>query len=223
MGRPRVGVLLAGCGVFDGAEIHEAVVTLLALDRAGAETTCMAPNQAQHHVVDHLGGQPSGTEPRRNVLTESARIARGQIRDLSEVTVEDLDALILPGGFGVAKNLCDFAFKGSGCATNGDVSKLVTAMHRAGKPIGAMCIAPVVLAQVLGQVKPRLTIGTDPSTAAAIEAMGGVHVPCPVADVVVDEANKLVSTPAYMMASRVGEAATGIEKLVFEVLRLVGT
>jgi enhancing lycopene biosynthesis protein 2 len=220
MSRPKVGVLLAGCGVFDGAEIHEAVVTLLALDRAGAEAVCIAPDKDQHHVVNHLLGQPSAGEPARNVLVESARIARGRIQSLGKVDAASLDALILPGGFGVAKNLCDFALVGGPCTVDPEVAALVRSVHQAGKPIGAMCIAPVVLASVLGNHRPRLTIGNDAGTASAIEAMGGQHVPCATSDVVVDTANGLVTTPAYMLASWIGEAATGIEKLVAEVLRM---
>jgi enhancing lycopene biosynthesis protein 2 len=222
MSRPKVGVLLAGCGVFDGAEIHEAVVTLLALDRAGAVAICIAPDKTQHHVVDHIAGQPDSSASPRNVLTESARIARGQVRRLTEVEAGELDALILPGGFGVAKNLCDFALVGGPCTTDPAVASLVRAVHDSGKPIGAMCIAPVVLASVLGDKRPRLTIGNDPGTASAIEAMGGHHVLCGTQDVVIDQANRLVTTPAYMLAAWIAEAAIGIDKLVAEVLRMIG-
>ncbi len=218
MSRPRIGVLLAGCGVFDGAEVHEAVVTLLALDREGAEAACFAPDQSQLHVVNHLLGQPSSEAGARNVLVESARIARGRISSLDQVDVSTLDGLIMPGGFGVAKNLCDFALVGGPCTVVPAVASLVRAVHDAGKPIGAMCIAPVVLARVLGDKRPLLTIGNDPGTAAAIEAMGGRHVACSPREVVVDETNRVVTTPAYMLASWIAEAAEGIEKLVARVV-----
>jgi len=219
MAKLRIGVVLAGCGVYDGAEIHEAVVTLLALDRAGTEIVCMAPNADQLHVIDHRSGDvTSGVK--RNVLTEAARIARGAIRDVATVKEAELDALIIPGGFGAAKNLCDFAVKGAACAVHPEVARIVRDVHSQGKPIGAMCIAPALVAKVLGGEHPRLTIGTDASTAAALEAMGARHVNCGVQDTVVDRDRKLVTTPAYMLAQSISEAATGIEKLVGEVLAM---
>lgn len=219
MARPRVGVILAGCGVYDGAEIQEAVITLLALDRAGAETVCMAPNTDQLHVIDHLTGEVTGE--RRNVLVESARITRGKVVDLATVDPGRLDALIMPGGFGAAKNLCDFAVKGASCAVHPEVSRVVRAVHAAGRPVGAICIAPAVVARLLGDEHPELTIGTDTATAAALESMGARHVSCPVSGTVVDHRRRLVTTPAYMLAESVSEAAAGIEKLVGEVLALV--
>lgn len=220
MAKTRVGVLLSGCGVYDGAEIHEAVITLLALDRAGAEILCMAPNVDQLHVINHLTGEVVAGE-RRNVLVEAARIARGKIRDLATVQAEELDALILPGGFGAAKNLCDFALKGADCNVHPEVARLVQAVHEAGKPIGAICIAPALVAKLLGQEHPKLTIGTDRDTAAALEKMGACHENCGVEGVVVDREHKLVTTPAYMLAQSIAQAAAGIEKLVTEVLALV--
>ncbi len=215
----RVGVVLSGCGVFDGAEIHEAVVTLLALDRAGVEIVCMAPDIDQLHVVNHLTGEVVAGE-RRNVLVEAARIARGAIRDMAQVDPGELDALIIPGGFGAAKNLCDFAVKGADCQVHGEVARVVRGVHAAGKPVGAICIAPALVAKLLGDEKPRLTIGTDAATAAAVEAMGACHVACQVEGTVVDRERKLVTTPAYMLARSIAEAATGIEKLVGEVIAL---
>jgi len=213
----RVGVVLSGCGVYDGSEIHEAVLTLLALDRAGAAAVCMAPDVDQAHVIDHLTGEEAdGT---RNVLIESARIARGQVKNIQDVTARELDALILPGGYGAAKNLSTFAFKGADCTVHGDVTRLVKQMHQAGKPIGAMCIAPVAIARIFGgELRVDLTIGSDPETAEAIERMGARHVESPVTEIVVDEANKVVSTPAYMSAKTISEAAEGIGKLVTAVL-----
>ncbi|CNI44677.1 isoprenoid biosynthesis protein with amidotransferase-like domain [Yersinia rohdei] len=212
-----VGVVLSGCGVFDGAEIHESVLTMLALDRAGAGVVFFAPDKPQLHVINHITGEELAEQ--RNVLVESARIARGQIKPLSSADSALLDALIVPGGFGAAKNLSDFAIKGSECIIDPDLARLTQSMHKAGKPIGFMCISPVMLPKLLG--KPiRLTIGNDPDIITAIEAMGGLHVTCPADDVVVDAENKVVTTPAYMLATSISEAAKGIDKLVVKVLDL---
>jgi enhancing lycopene biosynthesis protein 2 len=219
MPRPKIGVLLAGCGVFDGAEIHEAVITLLKLDRAGAEAICMAPNVDQLHVINHLTGEVTGET--RNVLIEAARIARGKVRDLATVAPAELDALIITGGFGAAKNLCDFALKGASCSVHPEVARVVRGVHGAGKPVGAECIAPAILARLLGDEGPRLTIGDDPATATALEAMGAHHENCPAHEIVLDRERRLVSTPAYMLAGGIAEAAAGIDKLVAEVLALV--
>jgi enhancing lycopene biosynthesis protein 2 len=215
----RVGVILSGCGVYDGAEIYESTITILALDRAGAEMVFCAPNVDQMHVVNHLTGEPAEGET-RNVLIESARIARGNIVDVAEVEADTLDALILPGGFGAAKNLCTFAVDGADCTVNEDVARLVRGVHAQGKPVAAVCIAPAVLAKVLGGESPALTIGNDPGTAEAIESLGARHVNCPVTEFVVDEERKLITSPAYMLAGSISEAAEGIEKTVQELLRL---
>lgn len=215
----KVGVILSGCGVYDGAEIHESVVTLLALDRHGAEAVICAPNAPQMHVVNHLTGEVAAGET-RNVLVESARIARGAIRDVAGVTASELDALILPGGFGAAKNLCDFAVKGPACEVHPEVARLVREVHAQGKPVAAVCIAPALLARVLGEEAPELTIGDDAGTASALETMGAKHVACPVREVVVDERRKLVTTPAYMLAERISEAADGIERTVAKLLEM---
>lgn len=215
----KIGVILSGCGVYDGSEIHEAVITLLALDKRGAEAVCCAPNIPQMHVVDHLTGQPVAGQS-RNVLTESARIARGKVRDVAQVEAGELDGLILPGGFGAAKNLCDFASAGPDCHVNADVARLVREVHAQGKPVGAVCIAPALLARVLGQETPQLTIGQDAGTAAALEKMGARHVECPVSEMVVDRQLKLVTSPAYMLAQRISEAAEGIDKAVGALLEM---
>lgn len=214
----KVGVLLSGCGVFDGAEIHEAVLTLLALDRAGAEIVCMAPNVEQAHVINHLTQEV--TAEKRNVLVESARIARGEIKDLKDVQAGDLDALIMPGGFGAAKNLSDFAFKGPQATVHPEVKRLLNDLAAAGKPIGAICIAPATLTKALADRKPEVTIGTDAGTASAIEAMGGRHKSCSVDMIHLDAGNKLVSTPAYMLGPGIKDVAQGIEKLVARVVEL---
>lgn len=218
----RIGVILSGCGVYDGSEIHEAVITLLAIDRAGAEAVCMAPDIPQMHVINHLAGEPAEGES-RNVLVESARIARGNIKDIATVQATELDAVILPGGFGAAKNLCDFAVAGPDCKANPDVSRLISEMHAAKKPIAAVCIAPAVLSRVLGgdKISHQLTIGTDAGTAEALTKMGTEHVQCPVEEFVIDRKNKLVSSPAYMLAGRISEAAEGIEKTVQALLDLI--
>ena len=219
---PKVGVVLSGCGVFDGAEIHESVITMLALDRSGADYQCMAPDVEQMHVVNHLTGQEAEGES-RNVLVESARIARGEVVDMAGVTSNDVDAVIFPGGFGAAKNLCDFAVKGTDCDVHPEVLRLVREMHEAGKPIGVVCIAPAMMAKVMEDSGSSvdLPIGTDEETAAAIESMGASHVSCPVEEFVVDRENKIVSTPAYMSANRITEVEAGVTKLVDEVLKLI--
>jgi enhancing lycopene biosynthesis protein 2 len=219
MSKLTVGVILSGCGVYDGAEIHEAVITMLALDRAGVTIRCMAPNVQQMHVVNHLTGEMPASES-RNVLVEAARIARGKIEDLATVSIESLDALILPGGFGAAKNLCDFAVKGADCTVHADVARVVRGVHAAKKPIGAICIAPALIAKLLGDEKPHVTIGSDKKTAEAIEQMGACHKACGVEGTVVDAKHKLVTTPAYMLANSISEAAAGIEKLVGEVVAM---
>lgn len=209
----KVGVVLSGCGVYDGAEIHESVVTLLAIDRLGAEAVMCAPDVNQLHVVNHLTGEvDEGAE--RNVLVESARIARGEIRDVASVTADELDALILPGGFGAAKNLCDFAVKGTDCDVDPGVAALVRAVHQQGKPVAAVCIAPALIAKVLGDEGPQLTIGNDADTAGALQTMGAAHIDCPVNEFVVDHDRKLISSPAYMLAQSISEAAEGIERTV---------
>jgi enhancing lycopene biosynthesis protein 2 len=215
----RVGVVLSGCGYLDGAAVQEAVFTLLALDRAGAEVHCFAPDMDQRKVVNHLTGEE--TKERRNVLVESARIARGKIADVAQASAAALDALILPGGFGAALNLCDFAVNGPNCTVHPDVAALVTAMHAAGKPIGAICIAPALIAKVLGH-EVTVTIGTDAGVGRAIESMGATHEACPVERFVVDRERKVVTTPAYMLGPGPKDVAAGIEGCVAEVLAMAG-
>ncbi|MBN2706541.1 MAG: isoprenoid biosynthesis glyoxalase ElbB [Deltaproteobacteria bacterium] len=215
---PRIGVLLSGCGVNDGSEIHEAVLTMLAIDRLGARRLCLAPNILQRDVVDHLQGKIVGEK--RNVLVEAARIARGEISDLAMVTAADLDALILPGGFGAAKNLSDFAVAGAAAVVEPEVRRLLRELHRSGKPLGAVCIAPAVLARALGDFKPLLTIGNDLATAKILESFGARHQNCPVDGIVVDEVNRLVTTPAYMLGPGLREIVLGIDKLVAQVVAM---
>jgi enhancing lycopene biosynthesis protein 2 len=217
--KKKVGVVLSGCGVFDGSEIHEAVCTLLAIDRNGAEALCMAPDM-EFAEVDHLTGKDTGA--RRNVLVESARIARGKIRNIAEVKAADLDALVFPGGFGAAKNLCDFAVKGADASIQPEVARLLREMVAARKPICAICIAPTIIAATLGkEYAPKVTIGSDEGTAAAIRQTGSEHIDCPVTEFVVDKEHKVVTTPAYMLANSISEAAGGIEKAIKALIDLI--
>ena len=213
----KVAVILSGCGVYDGAEIHESVITLLRLDQRGAQVQCFAPNIAQMHVINHLTGEEMPES--RNVLVESARIARGEVKDIREANAEDFDALIVPGGFGAAKNLSNFAVEGTNCSVNPDVLALAEAFADACKPVGLICISPALAAKIYG---PGVvcTIGNDAGTAAAVEKMGGKHEECDVHDIVEDTQRKLVTTPAYMVAKSISEAAGGIYKLVDPVLEL---
>jgi enhancing lycopene biosynthesis protein 2 len=215
----RVGVILCGSGRFDGSEIHESVLTLLHVARGGAEAACFAPDAPQWAVCDHFSGQPRAGET-RNMLQESARIARGAVKPLAQARAADLDALILPGGNGAAHNLGSFAEQGAAGSVLPDLERLLKEMLVAGKPIGAICIAPALVALVLGARTPLLTLGAarDP---AALEAgkTGARLVDCPVDGIVVDEQLNLVSTPAYMAAKSIAEADAGIGKLVAEVLR----
>lgn len=192
----KVAVILSGCGVYDGAEIHESVITLLRLSQRGAEAQCFAPNIAQHHVVNHLTGEEMPES--RNVLVESARIARGEVKDLREARAEDYDALIVPGGFGAAKNLSDFAINGAQCQVQPDVLALAKAFAEAGKPVGLICIAPAMAAKIYG-AGVQCTIGNDADTADALKQMGAEHIDAPVDEIVEDSARKLVTTPAYML------------------------
>ncbi|MDC1142595.1 isoprenoid biosynthesis glyoxalase ElbB [Planctomycetota bacterium] len=215
----RVGVILSGCGFKDGAEIHESVCTLLALDRIGVDTICMAPDINQAKVVNHLTGED--TNESRNVLVESARIARGEIRSIADVDVSTLDALVLPGGYGVAMNLSDFAVNGPNANVNDHVAKMIQEMHAAGKPICAICIAPAVIAKVLGDKGPTVTIGNDEGTSEAIEGCGAKHETCAVREFVVDTENKIVTTPAYMLGPSIAHVAEGIEKAIRETISMI--
>lgn len=218
---PRVAVLLAGCGHVDGAEIREAVLALLALDQHGVEAQCIAPDAPQHHVVNHATGQVA--EGSRNILEESSRIARkGQCLDLAKAKAGDYDALVIPGGLGVAKNLCGFAFHGPEAVVRPDVEAFIGAFFRAGKPVGAICIAPAMVALCLAKagLKAKLTMGNGAEIQAAMERLGHVYksVPSP-RDIVIDETLKLVTTSAYMFDNpRLGDVWVGIERCVAEVV-----
>lgn len=215
---PRVGVILSGCGVFDGSEIHEAVAVLHALDRHGAEAVCLAP-EMELDEINHLTQQPTGKK--RSVLMESARIARGDVTPLAKVKGGDFDAIVLPGGFGAAKNLCDFASKGADCTANEQVARVLKEAQAAGKPLGFACISPAVAARVFGkELGPNLTIGSDKGTADGLEAMGATHQNCEGHGIVFDARHRVVSTPAYMCDQPIGAVFTGIAAMVDKVMEM---
>lgn len=221
----RVAVVLAGCGVYDGSEIHEASAVLVHLSRGGASVNMFAPNIDQMHVINHLKGEPS--QETRNVLVESARLARGNIQDLSKLSVKDHDAIIFPGGFGAAKNLCTWAVQGKDCSVNEEVQTVLKAFHSEGKPIGLCCISPVIAAKVFPGCE--LTVGAEnceekypntTGTAAAINQLGCKHVSKSVSESHVDEKNKLVTTCAFMCEAPIHEVFDGIGMMVKDVLKL---
>jgi enhancing lycopene biosynthesis protein 2 len=211
----KFAVVLAGCGVYDGAEIHEATLSMYAIMKQGAQYSIFAPDVDQHHVINHITG--AEMQEKRNVLVESARIARGNIQPLSEFKAADFDAILMPGGFGVAKNLCTFAFDGENCKVNKDVESALKAMHDAGKPIGALCISPVVVAKILGDVE--LTIGQDKDTASAIEKMGATHKQTHHGEVIIDTKNNVFTTPCYMLDANIVQIAEGAENIVRTILK----
>ena len=217
MQKKTFAVLLSGCGHQDGAEIHEATLTLLAIHKHGADFHCYAPDIKQHHVLNHITGQEM--QEQRNVLIESARIARGKVSSLATFSPNAADALVIPGGFGAAKNLSSYAFDGPKCKVHPDVAKAIKDMHACGKPIGALCIAPVLVAKVLGKVS--LTIGDDQGTADNLVAMGATHVPTSHGQIAIDRENKIVTTPCYMLNSRVDQVAEGADNLIRAMLEMM--
>lgn len=220
MTRYKAGIILSGCGYIDGAEIQESVITMLAVDRIGAEAVIAAPDIAHKHIVNHLTGRESAGET-RNVLVEAARITRGAVIPLKEMKESMYDVLLIPGGYGAAKNLSDFAFNGKNMTVLPELEELIRDTYHKKKPIGFICITPVIAAKVLGDGKLKLTIGNDPETATAINAMGGVHIDCPVNECVIDTEHMIVSTPAYMLGPNVAGVAAGIEKLVNAVFNFL--
>ncbi|MFY2506955.1 isoprenoid biosynthesis glyoxalase ElbB [Vibrio pectenicida] len=213
----KVAVILSGSGVYDGAEIHESVLALHSLEKQGASWHCFAPNIEQLHVINHVTGEEMSET--RNVLTEAARIARGNIEDVANLKAEDFDALLVPGGFGAAKNLTDFAVNGAECSINTHVKSACRDFAQAKKPAGYLCIAPTIIPLIYDN-GVKATIGNDEGTAAAFNALGGEHIDCPVSDIVFDEEHNVLSTPAYMLASNISQAASGIDKLVEKLVRL---
>lgn len=216
-GQKKFAVVLAGSGVYDGSEIHEATLTMLAIAKAGASYTLFAPNIPQHHVINHLTGEEMPET--RNVLVESARIARGAIQDLKEYKASEFDSLVFPGGFGAAKNLSSFAFDGADCSVNEDVVAAVRATVEAEKPIGALCIAPAVIAKILGKVD--VTIGNDSGTASAIEAMGAKHIQTSHAEVVIDRNYKVVTTPCYMLDATIEQIEAGAKNVIKTIVSML--
>lgn len=213
----KFGVILSGCGVYDGAEIHESVLTLLAIDRNGGEAIIYAPNIDQFHTINHQTGAVSDGET-RNVMVEAARIARGPVRDLATFSADEVDIVILPGGFGAAKNLSSFAVDGAECTVDESVAAALKATRAAGKPIGALCIAPVILAKLFGE--GDLTIGQDAGVSQAIEAMGATHKATGHGEVVVDRDRLVVTSPCYMLDSTVSQIAAGAENAVMALIAL---
>ena len=213
----KFAVILSGCGVYDGAEIHEATMTMYAIAKAGDIYEIFAPDIAQHHVINHITGEEMNEN--RNVLTESARIARGNIKALNRLNINEFDALMFPGGFGVAKNLSDFAFKGAECSVNSEVEKIVKEAVTSGKPIGALCISPAIIARILEGVE--VTIGQDKGTADAIESMGGHHKTTNHGEVTVDEKFKVATTPCYMLDASIVDIANGAINVVKTVRELM--
>ena len=215
----KVGVLFSGCGVMDGSEIQEAVITLLALDKEGMEYICIAPNKEQTQVINHLTNQPQNEK--RNILIESARIARGNIRDIKNIKADEIDALIMPGGFGAACNLSSFAKDGANAQIMPEVENLLKELHKLKKPIGAICIAPNIIAKVFGKEAVEVTIGTDKNTASTLEQMGAKHINKNADDIVIDTKNLIVTTPAYMLAKGPKEVEAGVTKLVKAIIELI--
>lgn len=216
MSKPKkIAVVLSGCGVFDGTEIHEATLSLYFISKLGASYEIFAPDIPQHHVMNHLTGKEMNET--RNVLVESARIARGKIRNINEFHAADFDGLLFPGGFGAAKNLSDYAFKGPGMKVKEGVENAIRSMAGAKKPIGALCISPVLLAKVLGDVE--LTIGKDPGTASHLKQMGARHKDTSHGQVVADEKLKVVTTPCYMLDATIAQIGEGAEAVVRQMLK----
>ncbi len=213
----KVAVILSGCGVFDGSEIHEAVLALHAIEKQGASWHCFAPDIEQMHVINHLTGEEM--PEKRNVLIEAARLVRGKVEDVVKLKADEYDALLLPGGFGAAKNLTDFAIKGADCTINAHVATACRAFAESGKPAGYLCIAPTIIPMIY-EHGAQGTIGADKATAKAFNHMGGEHIDCPVDDFVYDQEHNVLSTPAYMLAENISQAATGIERLVEKLIDL---
>ncbi len=217
MEKKKFAVVLSGCGVYDGAEIHEATLTMLAIMRQGGSYQCFAPDIPQHHVINHLNGEEM--KESRNVLVESARIARGDIKPLSEFEGKDFDALIFPGGFGAAKNLSTVAFDGANATINPEVEQTVKQMVTLKKPIGALCISPAFIAKILKDV--NVTIGSDKGTAEAIEGMGATHVETTHGDVVFDEDKLVFTTPCYMLDATILDIDDGASNVVKEMMKVL--
>jgi len=226
MPKPKIAVLLSGCGVYDGAEIHESVLTLLALEQAGAQYQCIAPDMNQHHVVNHITG--SEMNEKRNVLIEAARIARGNIQSIKQVSAKDFDGLVMPGGFGAAKNLTKWAFSGPDGEILPEVKRIINEMVIANKPVVAVCMSPAVVAKAFAgtSIKPKLTVGTTKekspydiaAVSAGMEKAGAVAEMVGVEEIVVDEKNKIITSPCYMMEASISQVYSGIKKAIDKMM-----
>jgi enhancing lycopene biosynthesis protein 2 len=212
----NIAVVLSGCGVYDGAEIQEAVLSMYSIKRYGASYQVFAPNINQHHVINHLTGEEMNET--RNVMVESARIARGNVLPIEDYEVQNFDALLFPGGFGAAKNLSSYAFKGANMEVLPSVKKVIQDTHAAGKPIGVLCIAPVLIAKII--VGAELTIGVDTNTSKHVEEMGAVHKNTSHAEVIYDSKNKIISSPCYMLDATIDQIGAGADKVVAELVAL---
>ena len=213
----KFAIVLAGCGVFDGAEIHEATLTMLAIKKLGADYEIFAPDVFQHHVINHMTGKEM--PEKRNVLVESARIARGNIKSLSHFRADAFDAILLPGGFGVAKNLCTWAFEGDNCRVNPEVEKALKEMYAAGKPIGALCIAPIILGKLFPGT--NITTGDDDASAGFIKKMGSDYTKATHGEVITDKSRKIFTAPCYMLDADIVQIAEGTENIVREMLKVI--
>ncbi len=225
----KIGVLLSGNGVYDGSEIHESVLTLLAIDENRGQALCFAPNINQHHVVNHLSGNEMNEQ--RNVLIEAARIARGAITDLAEVTSASLDALVVPGGFGAAKNLTKWAFSGPEGEINQQVKRIITEMVQSKKPIVGLCMGPTVIAKALEDtgLKQHLTVGTTKETSpyeidaisAGMEKIGAVVEMKTIKEISIDVENRIISAPCYMMEGSITDVRDNIKQAIDELFEML--
>ncbi len=213
----KIAVILAGCGNRDGSETHETLSVLLAIDKRGIEYQCFAPN-GDFEVFNHIEGKKSGEK--RHLITEASRLCRGNIKALSMYKAEDYDALIIPGGMGAAQNLSNYAFVGKDIIVNQEVEKAILETYSANKPIGALCIAPMLLAKVLGDKNPTLTLGNDCPAAQDAISLGCNHQICKSNEVAVDVKHKIVTTPAYMVATHISEIFEGSDNLVEQICKL---
>lgn len=218
MGKINTAVILSGCGHLDGSEIQEVVFTLLSLEKRGANYKCFAPDIEQHHVINHVTSEK--IYEKRNVLIESARIVRGKIQSLKKCDSKNFNALIVPGGLGVVKNLSNFSLEKTNFKLQPDFLKICQSFI--GKAVGYICIAPALL-PVIYKKAIKLTIGNDKDKINIIKNLGGIPINCNANDIVVDIENKIVSTPAYMLANNMNEAYNGIDKLVKKTLSLAKT
>lgn len=215
----KMAVILSGCGYLDGSEIRESTFTLLALDQQGVNFELFAPDEDQYHTVNHLSGVADSQK--RSILEESARIARGKVSSLKKLKAANFDGIILPGGFGVAKNLCSFAFDGPKAKVDPTIKNILIGFHKDKKPIGAICIAPALIALLFGSDGVKLTIGNDADTAKALESLGAKHMDCKANEIICDDVLKVVSTPAYMYDHEsLSNIFAGINKLVSKVVEL---